>query len=166
MELSPLAKFCPGTCLRSSRSGQSSLEYLLIVALTFVIILPTTYLFYNYSKESSQEIADAQITKLGRSVIDAAESIFYSGKGSKTVLELIIPDNAKSALIIDGRELVINMTTSFGVSEVVFFSSVNITGASPDCSANVCTLPAFSSSGLKKVKIEAISEQSVSIETI
>lgn len=146
--------------------SQSSLEYLLIVALTFAIIVPTTYLFYNYSKESSEEITDAQITKLGRSIVDAAESIFYSGQGSKTVLELNIPDNIDSALIIDGRELVFNMTTNFGVSEIVFFSSVNITTISSNCNANICMLPELARSGLKKVKIEAISKDSVRIETI
>ena len=170
MEGSHPAKLRSGTCLRgyfaSSRSGQSSLEYLLIVAMTFLIIVPTTFLFYNYSKESSQELTDAQMTKLGRSIIDSAESIFYSGQGSKTVLELNVPDDVQSALIIDGRELVFNVTTSFGISEIVFFSSVNITGASPNCNANVCSIPDLASSGLKKVKIEAISRDSVSIETI
>src|SRR3989338_5936341 len=103
--------------------AQSSLEYLLVVALTFAIIIPTTYLFYNYSKESSQQITDAQITKLGRSIVDTAETMFYSGQGSKATLELNVPDNIASAVIIDGRELVFNITTTFGVSEIVFFSS-------------------------------------------
>ncbi len=146
--------------------AQSSLEYLLVVALTFAIIVPTSYLFYNYSKESSEEITDAQITKIGRSIIDSAETIFYSGQGSKTVLELNVPDKIESALIIDGRELVFNLTTDFGTSEIVFFSSVNITTLSSNCIANVCTVPELASSGLKKVKIEAISKDSVSIETI
>lgn len=150
---------------RLARS-QSSLEYLLIVALTFAIIVPTTYLFYNYSKESSQEIIDAQITKIGRIIIDSSETIFYSGQGSKTLLELNIPDNVYSASIIDGRELVFNVTTSFGSSEIVFFSSVNLTTASSNCNANVCKLPELSSSGFKKVKIQAISKDSVMIGTI
>ena len=113
--------------------GQSSLEYLLIVALTFAIIIPTTYLFYSYSKESSQEINDAQVTKLGRTLIDTSESIFYSGQGSKTVLQLNVPDNVAGAAIIDGRELIINITTSFGTNEIIFFSSVNITTTSLNC---------------------------------
>lgn len=146
--------------------AQSSLEYLLVVALTFAIIVPTTYLFYSYSKESSQEITDAQITKLGRSIVDTAETIFYSGQGSKTTLELNIPANIDSALIIDGRELVFNLTTSFGISEIVFFSFVNITTISSNCNANVCKIPELSSSGLKKVKIEAIGKDSVRIEVI
>ncbi|MBI2653904.1 hypothetical protein HYX02_03770 [Candidatus Woesearchaeota archaeon] len=144
--------------------AQASMEYLLVVALTFAIIVPTTYLFYSYSKESTQEIADAQLTKLGRGIIDAAESIFYSGQGSKTTLELNVPDSVYSAIIIDGRELVFNLTTSFGTSEIVFLSSVNLTTAGT-CSANICSLPGLSSSGLKKVKVEA-GKNSVSIDVI
>lgn len=146
------------------KHSQSSLEYLMVVALTFVIIVPTTYLFYNYSKESSEEIIDAQITKLGRSIIDTAEIIFYSGEGSKAALELNVPDNIGSARIIDGRELVFNITTNFGTSEVVFFSSVNIT--SLNCEANVCELPGLASSGLKKLNILAISADSITLEII
>lgn len=144
-------------------NAQASMEYLLVVALTFAIIVPTTYLFYSYSKESTQEIADTQITKLGRGIIDAAESIFYSGQGSKATLELNVPDNVGSAVIIDGRELVFNATTNFGVSEIVFLSSVNLT--TKTCIANTCSVPGLSSSGLKKVKVEA-GKSSVSIEVI
>lgn len=149
---------------KPARLSQSSLEYLLIVALTFAIIVPTTYLFYNYSKGSSQEIADSQITKVGTSIIDTAESIFYSGEGSKTVVELNIPEKVESAMIIDGRELIFNLTNDFGVSEIVFFSSVNLT--SINCDLNICKLPELSSTGLKKVKIEAVSKESVSINTV
>ncbi len=142
------------------------MEYIIVIALTFAIIVPTSYLFYNYSRESSQELTDAQITKLGRSITDAAESIFYSGQGSKTVLELNVPENIGSAMVIDGKELVFNVTTGFGVSEIVFFSSVNLTAASQNCISNVCTIPELAGSGLKKVKIEAISKNSVEVSII
>ena len=146
--------------------SQISLEYLLIVALTFAIIIPTTYLFYNYSKESTKEITDAQITKIGRVIVDSSEAIFYSGVGSKTVLELNMPGNINSVVIVDGRELVFNVTSSYDVSEIVFFSAVNMTTTSSNCNANVCTLPNLPASGLKQVKIEAINKDSVSIDTI
>lgn len=138
----------------------------MIVALTFAIIVPAAYLFYNYSKESGEEIIDAQITGIGKSIVDAAESIYYSGQGSKTVLELNMPDNIDGASIIDGRELVFNMSTNFGVSEIVFFSAANLTAISSNCNGNVCSIPGLASSGLKKVKLEAINENSVRIETI
>ena len=150
---------------RAKSRSQSSLEYLLVVALTLAIIVPTTYLFYNYSKESTQEITDAQITKLGRIIVDTAESIYYSGQGSKTVVELNVPDNVETAEIIDGRELVFNTTTNFGISEIVFFSSVNITTTGSSCNENICSLTEFAGSGLKKLKIESIGS-SVKIDVI
>ncbi len=147
-------------------SGQSSLEYLLIVALTFAILIPTSYLFYSYSKESSQQINDAQLTKLGRTIVDTSESIFYSGQGSKTILDVNVPDNVVSAVIIDGKELVFNWTTSFGTEELVFFSSVNLTTIGSNCIINVCSIPQLGNPGLKKIKIESISSNSVDIEPI
>lgn len=148
------------------RISQSSLEYLMVVALTFAIIIPTTFLFYHYSTESSQEIVDAQITKLGRNLVDTAESIFYSGLGSKTVLRINVPDKVASASIIDGRELVFNVTSDFGVSEMVFFSAANLTTTSTNCLNNVCSIPGLSSSGIKKVKIESVGSDSVEITII
>lgn len=138
----------------------------MVVALTFAIIIPTTYLFYNYSRESSQDIVDAQVTKIGRNIIDTSEVIFYSGEGSRTLLELNIPQGLDSALLIDGRELVFNITTSSGISEIVFFSAVNITTNGSNCIENVCSLPDLPQQGLKRVRIEAIGKDSVSITTI
>src|SRR3989344_3884182 len=85
----------PRICKLAARQriSQVSLEYVMIIALTFAIMVPTTYLFYSYSKESSQEIVDAQVTKLGRAIVDSAETIFYSGQGSRTLLDLNVPEN-------------------------------------------------------------------------
>ena len=152
MELSGLNKH--------KTKAQSSLEYLLVVALTFVIIIPTTYLFYNYSKESTQEIKDSQVTKIGSTIIDTAKFIYYSGEGSKTELELNVPDNVNSVDIFDGRELVFNIRTEFGDSDIVFFSNI------PIKKADVDRFNKLAESGLKKVKIEAIKEASRGIITI
>ena len=151
--------------MEKSSKSQASLEYLLIIALTLGIIVPTTYLFYNYSKESSQELTDAQITKLGRSIVDTSETIFYSGEGSKTILELTVPDNIVNAQIVDGREFVFNVTTNFGDEEIVFISNINLSTTGSNCVANVCKLPELSNSGLKKVRIRA-TKSSAFIDTI
>ncbi|MBI4451857.1 hypothetical protein HY637_00370 [Candidatus Woesearchaeota archaeon] len=158
-----------GKCLQvfaSSRLAQSSLEYLMIVALTFAIIIPTTYLFFQYSKESGQELIDAQVTKLGRSIVDSAETMFYSGEGSRTILELNVPDGVTDVLVIDGREIVFNITTSFGTSEIVFFSRVNITTLGANCNAKVCRIPELGQEGFKNLKLESIDKNSVSLETV
>ena len=142
------------------------MEYISIVALTFMLIVPTAYLFYNYSKDSSEEIVDSQISRIGRNIVDTSAAIFYAGRGSKSVLVFIVPDKIRSAQIIDGRELVFNISTNFGMSEIVFISSVNLTTRSLDCIVNVCNITSLASSGTKKVKLEANLTNSVSINVV
>lgn len=149
---------------------QSSLEYLLVVALTFVIMVPTAYLLYSYSKESAQEIKDSQITQIGKTIVDSAEAIFYSGEGSKTEIELNIPDNVNKVEIIDGRELVFNVRADFGSSDIIFFSppSVKITPAA-SCSSTTGEIAELKIPGLKKLSITSIRDGSancISIRTI
>ena len=146
--------------------SQAALEYILVVGITFVIIVPTSYLFYNYSKESTEELKDAQITQIGTTIIDLSHSIYYSGEGSKSVLKLNMPDNVNGVKIVDSRELVFNATTNSGSSDIVFFSSNYIpiaTKKNGSCFGELCELCAESeckvfsleNSGLKSVKISA-----------
>jgi len=149
--------------------AQSSLEYLLVVALTFAIIVPTAYLLYSYSKESTQEIKDSQITQIGKTIIDTAEVIFYSGEGSKAEIEVDIPDNINKAEIIDGREIVFNARTDFGNSDIVFFSSPSVKITPASCSSAAGEIVELKSSGLKRLKISSIregDENCIRIETI
>jgi len=136
--------------------AQSSFEYMMIVALTVAIIVPMTYLFFRYSADSNARILDSQINQIGRSMIDTAESVFFSGEDSKIVIDLNMPENVNDIYIIDERELIFNVTTSIGENEVVFFSDVNIT--SDSCAAEICSLTEFATAGLKKVRFLSVTE--------
>jgi len=142
-------------------NSQSALEYMVIIALTLGIIIPTTYVFFNYSRESSIQILDSQINQIGRSMIDTAETVYYSGQSSKIVLELNMPDVVTDMYIIDSRELIFNLTTSIGENEAVFFSSINIT--SSNCQGQVCLLSEIAGSGIKKIKFEYYNQSQVLI---
>jgi uncharacterized protein (UPF0333 family) len=152
--------------------GQVSVEYLLIIALSFAVLIPATYVFYNYSSDSTQEIVDSQVIQLGNSIVDSAETIYFSGKGSKTILEFNTPENIDTVSIIDGKELIFNITSSFGTTELVFFSDVNITTLPAYCVLSLvppksdCRLVGLEGEGLSKIKIEAQTQNSILIEII
>ena len=112
--------------------AQSALEYLMVIALVLGIIVPVTYLFFNYTSGSNIEIVDAQVNRIGRNIIDTAESVYYSGEGSKIVLEINMPENVMAVSIMKNRELVFNIITELGETEIVFFSSVDIPITSDD----------------------------------
>ena len=133
--------------------SQSALEYLMIIALTLGIIVPTAYIFFQYSTESNTKILDSQINQIGRSMIDTAETVYFSGQNSKIVLQLNMPESVNTINIINNRELVFNVTTDIGGGEAVFFSSVSI--ASPTCLGSTCSLAEIAGSGLKNIKFQS-----------
>ena len=136
--------------------AQSSWEYLTIVALVLGVIVPTAYLFFRFSSESNEQVLDTQLNKIGKDIIDTAESIYFSGEGSRVVLEANIPENVVDVYIRANRELVFNVTTELGEVERVFFSSPGINIASDDCDADGnCKLTELASPGLNKIKIES-----------
>lgn len=140
----------------SQKSSQSALEYLMIIGITFAIMVPTVYLFFSYSRDSNLQITDATISSMGNEIISNAESIYYSGENSKTVLELTMPGNINNVVIVSNKELVFNLTTQIGDIETVFFSKVNITGSS--CTGNICDLSFIADEGLQRIRIESINK--------
>ena len=148
--------------LNKMPKSQSALEYLLVIALVLGIIVPTTYLLFRYSSESNAEIVDSRIIKIGRSIIDTAETVYFSGEGAKIVVELTMPEGVDDVHILSNRELVFSITTEIGETESVFFSSVNIPitandGTSAECINNGnCDLSSIAGVGLKKIKIESL----------
>src|SRR3989338_4687878 len=129
------------------KNAQSALEYLMIIGLTFGIIIPTIYLFYSYTRESNIQIVDSQINSIGRNIVNMAESIYYSGEHSKTIMEFNMPENVNRILIISERELFFDVTTEFGNTDIVFFSDVNITADLIYCVNEVCDLSHIASQG-------------------
>jgi len=114
---------------RSVKSkAQVSVEYLIIIGISFAILIPAGYFFYNYSKSSNDATIRTQITQIGNSIITSAESIYGLSEGSLVTLELRYPQNIRDVYILDGKELVIKYELSSGMNEAVFFSKIILSG--------------------------------------
>lgn len=131
--------------------AQSALEYLMIIALALGIIVPITYLFFQYGSESNAEIVDSQVSQIGRSIIDTAETVYFSGEGAKITLDLSMPEDVDDIYILSNRELVFKIAADIGETEAVFFSSIPI--------AEDGDLTDIAGFGLKKVKIQSDGNQ-------
>jgi len=80
--------------------AQSAIEYLMIIALTLAIIVPTTYLFFRYTSESNVEITYSQINQIGRQILNTAETGYFSGKSSKIILEVNMPEGIDDIYVL------------------------------------------------------------------
>ena len=131
--------------------AQSAIEYLMIIAIALGIIVPTTYLFFRYTSESNVEVVYSQINQIGRQIMDTAETVYFSGKGSKIILEVNMPKGINDIYVLADRELVFKIFSEIGDNELVFFPPANI-----PITEGTGDLTDIASSGLKKIKIEAV----------
>lgn len=124
----------------SRRRAQASVEYLFVVALALLLIIPATYLFFDFSKDSEDSVVAAQINRLGLQITTKAEEIYVLGNNSRVTLELSVPDAIASAIIYDERELVMSYYTQSGTSQAVFFTDFNMTNGTHRCVSNPCNV--------------------------
>jgi hypothetical protein len=126
--------------------AQVSIEYLIIIGISFAILIPGGYFFYNYSKGSNDATIRSQITQIGTSMITSAESIYGLSEGSLVTLDLRYPKNVRDVYILDGKELVIKYELSSGMNEAVFFSKIVLSGNYSYPNRGSCSLPCSNSS--------------------
>lgn len=133
------------------RKAQVSIEYLFVIGLAMAIIIPGSMLFYNYSRESNEQLVSSQINRIGKNIINNAEEMYVIGKHSRITLDANLPETVESIFTTaDGSELVITYNTPRGLTESVFFSDVKINGSSPG--GNISSQ---FHSGMMQIKIES-----------
>ena len=128
--------------------GQGAFEYLLVIGIALLIIVPGAIMFYNYSFGSSDELTRSTIDLIGNEIIDSVEKVYYIGENSWETLRLDVPEGVKRIYVLNNFELVIEYESRVGFSEAVFFSDINMTTPYPQ--GNISNEP---HSGLNIIKI-------------
>ena len=141
--------------MSAGKKGQAALEYMLVVGVIGIMILPAAYMFFRYSQGSAQQIDAAQLDKLGRELVSTAERVYYQGAPSRTVLEARMPQGVEDIQFIGewgtGSQMLIIKARSGEVdTEFPYPSLVNING-----SFNASMNQPSRGAGIKKISIEA-----------
>ncbi len=136
-------------CFKSK--AQISVEYLIIIVVSFSVLLSAGYFFYGYSRSSNDATIRSQITQIGNSIITSSESIYGLAQGSLVTLDLRYPKNVRDIYILDNSEVVIRYELTNGVNEAVFFSKIKLSGnysypSRADCNCSNSGIPCGNSS--------------------
>ena len=140
--------------------AQSAFEYLLVVGIALLIIVPGAILFYNYSFGSSDEMMRSTIDLVGNEIIDSVEKVYYIGENSWETIRLDVPESVKNIYVLNNYELVIEYESKVGFSEAVFFSDINMT--TPYAQGNISDEP---HPGLNVIKIISMGDYVLINET-
>jgi hypothetical protein len=80
--------------------AQISMEYVLIITLGLMIILPAVYLFRNYAYDSNENLVESRMYEIGNTVITNARRLYYYGPPSKTTLTIELPPQIDNMFIL------------------------------------------------------------------
>ena len=145
------------------KRGQFSVEYIMIVAISLLILLPGIYIFRNYAFESNDRLLENRLNEVANSVLLRAKKMHYFGPPSKSVVEVEMPPSISNMFIKNqGTEYYLGFTvlTSSGEKEFLFDSDIPIKVESPvecknPCDACTCFSENTYSEGIKNIKVES-----------
>ena len=82
------------------KRGQIAIEYILMLALALMIILPAVYLFRNYAYESNENLVQNRIYEISNTIMTSARKLYYYGPPSKTTLTLEMPPQVDNMFLL------------------------------------------------------------------
>lgn len=104
--------------------GQVSVEYLVILGVILVIMVPSGFLLFERARQTTDQIASSQIIRIGNDLINNAIAVYSLGKNSWTTLEVNFPSNSKEFYVNNDNEIVVEFDTNKGRSEAIFFTDI------------------------------------------
>ena len=115
----------------AKKEAQISVEYMVIIGFVTVITIPLIIIYYTFTQQSNDEITSSQISQISKKIVDSAESVYYIGEPSQTVLRINMPDNVILANLSSGKEVVFKIRSGTREVDIVQTTSVNISGELP-----------------------------------
>jgi uncharacterized protein (UPF0333 family) len=110
------------------KKSQVATEYIVIVGLVLVILLPSAYLFFTYEKSTSDTIRNSQLESASTVIAKAANELYNFGTSSKTNVEITIPEGVDS-IKFEGNEIIFAFKASDGsMNEVAEATDIEMVG--------------------------------------
>jgi hypothetical protein len=110
------------------KNGQVSLETIFVVGISTILLIPATYLFYEFLSQSSEDIISNQIDNIGNTFSENARKMYYYGNNAKIKVDFSFPDKIENMSIERNSYLIINVNTQNGLKEFIYPFKVNTSG--------------------------------------
>jgi hypothetical protein len=123
--------------------AQISMEYLAVLGIALLMLLPLGMIVYNHINFSNTEVNNQQARLIAKKIVENAESVYYVGYPTKTTIRAYFPENLVNATIYEKTILFILEDGTY----IEENSYVNLTGFLPN------------TSGTYEVQIQATQDQ-------
>jgi len=152
------------------KNAQVSVEYIMIITIGMMIMIPGIYLFRNYAFDSNDRILSSRISEIANNILTNSEKIYYYGPPSKTTVSIDMPPGISSMYVLsipenDEYYLGFKILTTSGEKDYFFESKMPIepeekelcTNMPEQCNGNICECfkERYYSKGIKNFKTES-----------
>lgn len=91
------------------KRGQVATEYLILVGIVLLIMIPA-FIFYSLSTTESQQISrQTQAEQTTKKLVDTAENVYFLGEGTTTTVKARVPGGVKE-IRIEQEEFIMGLT--------------------------------------------------------
>jgi hypothetical protein len=141
------------------------MEYLMVVALLFMLLIPGISLYYTYSQSSLAEISATKTSDIGNSIINNAENSYYLGQGSRITLDVTMPQNVRNMTIqCDYAKKYCELVLKVDTNELAFSTTVPLKRKSVSLADNYQFPPEAYSAGIKRIIIETFDYVEIDVQ--
>lgn len=138
------------------KKAQSSVEYIIIVSLALLIIIPSSFVFINYVNSSKVTVLHSHVFNIGNNLVDSATKVYSIGDNSWQTIEISIPEEVQHIKLYNSSsysEVVINYGLE-SYSDGVFFSDIKLCNETTCDCTNGCTLDYHV--GVNKIRVVSV----------
>ena len=111
----------------SGKNAQVSMEFLMVVAITFMFTIPLIVLFIKESQSAGEQVSMSQVSQIARRIVGAAESVYAYGEPTSTVLKVYMPPGVNSSSI-SGNEIVFMVNIQGSIVSIEEPATMNLSG--------------------------------------
>jgi uncharacterized protein (UPF0333 family) len=124
----------------NGRRAQVSIEYLMIVAFAFVLLMPLIVIYYQSQNDMTVKIISVQVDRIANEIVDAADEVYYLGPPTQKTLKVYMPDGV-NAIVIENNYILFTTTQLQGAPR---YSVANLSGSLTETSGlHIITLTAL-----------------------
>lgn len=133
------------------RKAQSAVEFLMVVSLALLLIIPAASLVFSDSAQEKQAIEANQMAVIGNTLLLTAQEMHVMAPGSYIKLEVRVPDSLTSVMLNaagpDKSDLVFTQRTPYGDNDIVIFSEDILFTVGPT-ETNICLSEKCNATGI------------------
>lgn len=110
--------------------GQSALEYLIIVSLVMVFLIPIWAHVTGTQRDTSTELSLTYAKNTANQIADAADLVYSQGPPAKIRINVYIPYGIENATIINNA-INFQVWSDPGITDIFAFSTAQLNGTLP-----------------------------------